>query len=119
MSYLDIAAREGLRLVVGGAQPDDPALGGGLYVRPTLYEDVPATSRLLREEIFGPVLVVIPFDDYDDALRIANDVAYGLSASVFTNESLDGSLFRARYRGGLRLGQRRVSPLSRLRALAA
>jgi acyl-CoA reductase-like NAD-dependent aldehyde dehydrogenase len=84
MNYLDIATQEGLRLVVGGGQPDDPDLGGGLYVRPTLYEDVPATSRLLREEIFGPVLVVVPFDDYDDAIRIANDVDYGLSASVFT-----------------------------------
>jgi len=86
MSYIDIAAQEELRLVVGGVQADDPALSGGLYVRPTLYEDVPATSRLLREEIFGPVLVVVPFEDYDDALRIANDVAYGLSASVFTND---------------------------------
>lgn len=86
MNYLDIAAQEGLRLVVGGGQPDDPALRSGLYVRPTLYEDVPATSRLLREEIFGPVLVVVPFEDFDDALRIANDVAYGLSASVFTKD---------------------------------
>jgi betaine-aldehyde dehydrogenase len=95
MNYIDLAAQEGLRLVVGGGPPEDPALGGGLYVRPTLYEDVPATSRLFREEIFGPVLVVVPFDDYADALRIANDVAYGLSASVFT-ENLSTALSFAR-----------------------
>jgi acyl-CoA reductase-like NAD-dependent aldehyde dehydrogenase len=95
MNYIDIAAQEGLRLVVGGVQPEVPALSGGLYVRPTLYDDVPATSRLLREEIFGPVLVVVPFEDYDDALRIANDVAYGLSASVFT-EDLSTALSFAR-----------------------
>src|ERR1035437_481229 len=95
MNYIDIAAQGGVRLVVGGVQPEAPALSGGLYVRPTLYDDVPATSRLLREEIFGPVLVVVPFEDYDDALRIANDVAYGLSASVFT-EDLSTALSFAR-----------------------
>ncbi len=86
MSYLKVAAEEGLHLVVGGRAPDDPELTGGLFVLPTVYDDVPSSSRLMREEIFGPVLVVVPFDDYGDAIRIANDVAYGLTASVFTRD---------------------------------
>jgi betaine-aldehyde dehydrogenase len=95
MHYIDIAAEEGLRLVVGGVPPDDPALNAGMFLRPTLYDEVPATSRLLHEEIFGPILVVVPFDDYEEALRIANDVAYGLTASVFT-EDLSTALSFAR-----------------------
>jgi acyl-CoA reductase-like NAD-dependent aldehyde dehydrogenase len=55
-------------------------------VRPTLFADVRPDSRLAQEEIFGPVLVAMPFDDYDDALRIANNVRYGLTASVFTRD---------------------------------
>jgi acyl-CoA reductase-like NAD-dependent aldehyde dehydrogenase len=84
VSYLEIAANEGLKLRAGGGPPLDPSLDNGMFIRPTLYGDVPAGSRLLREEIFGPILVAVPFADYDDAVRIANDVAYGLTASVFT-----------------------------------
>jgi acyl-CoA reductase-like NAD-dependent aldehyde dehydrogenase len=85
VSYLNIAREEGLELLAGGGVPTDSSLDGGLYVRPTLFGNVPATSRLLREEIFGPILVVVPFDGYDDAVLIANDVSYGLTASVYTS----------------------------------
>jgi acyl-CoA reductase-like NAD-dependent aldehyde dehydrogenase len=84
--YLEIAADEGLRVLTGGGTSDDPDLQAGMFVRPTLYDDVPASSRLLREEIFGPVLVAVPFTDFDDAMRIANEVAYGLTASVYTSD---------------------------------
>jgi acyl-CoA reductase-like NAD-dependent aldehyde dehydrogenase len=72
--------------VAGGGPVTDPELAGGLFVRPTLFDDVLPSSQLAQEEIFGPVLAVMPFDTYDDALRIANGVAYGLTASVFTRD---------------------------------
>ena len=84
LGYLDVARTEGLRLVTGGGPPEDLRLADGLYIQPTLYDDVPPESRLLREEIFGPVLVVLPFSDYDEAVQISNEVAYGLTASIFT-----------------------------------
>jgi aldehyde dehydrogenase (NAD+) len=71
---------EGARVVVGGGRPAH--LPKGFYVEPTLFADVDNTMSIAREEIFGPVLVVIPFEDDDDAVRIANDNQYGLSGGV-------------------------------------
>jgi acyl-CoA reductase-like NAD-dependent aldehyde dehydrogenase len=73
-------------MVAGGEPIDDPALAGGLFVRPTLFEDVRPDSRLAREEIFGPVLAVLPVASYDEALAVANSVSYGLTASIFTRD---------------------------------
>lgn len=84
--YIEIGKQEGARLVVGGSPPDDPALAAGHFMRPTLFDQVDSTSRIAQEEIFGPVLVAIPFTDYQDAVRIANDVPLGLTASVFTRD---------------------------------
>jgi acyl-CoA reductase-like NAD-dependent aldehyde dehydrogenase len=86
LGYLQLGQDEGARVVAGGGPVSDPALAGGLFVRPTLFDDVLPSSQLAQEEIFGPVLAVMPFDTYDDALRIANGVAYGLTASVFTRD---------------------------------
>jgi betaine-aldehyde dehydrogenase len=86
MRYLDIGRSEGSRVVVGGGPVDDPALQGGMFIRPTLFEDVAPDSRLAQEEIFGPVLAVMPFDTYEHAITIANNVSYGLTASVFTRD---------------------------------
>jgi acyl-CoA reductase-like NAD-dependent aldehyde dehydrogenase len=86
MRYLDIGRQEGARVVVGGGPVDSDGLQGGMFIRPTLFEDVAPDSRLAQEEIFGPVLAVIPFASYDEAIRIANSVAYGLTASVFTKD---------------------------------
>ena len=81
--YIELGIKEGARLVTGG--PQVPAgLEGGNYVTPTLFADVDNTMRIAQEEIFGPVLVVIPYDDEDDAVRIANDSAYGLSGGVWS-----------------------------------
>ncbi len=80
LGYIDSAREEGARVVVGGGRPSH--LEKGYYVEPTLIADVDNSMRVAREEIFGPVLVVIPFDDEDDAVRIANDNEYGLSCSV-------------------------------------
>jgi acyl-CoA reductase-like NAD-dependent aldehyde dehydrogenase len=86
LSYLKLGREEGARVVVGGGPPDDPALAGGMFLRPTLFDDVRPDSRLAQEEIFGPVLAAMPFDTYDEALAIANGVSLGLTASVYTRD---------------------------------
>jgi aldehyde dehydrogenase (NAD+) len=81
--YIDIARRTGLHVAAQGQVGAD-APNGGYYVPPTLLSQVQSDSRLAQEEIFGPVQVVIPFDDEEDALRIANSTDYGLVAGVWT-----------------------------------
>jgi aldehyde dehydrogenase (NAD+) len=80
LGYIDKGVAEGARLVLGGGRPAH--LPTGWYVEPTLFADVTNDMVIAREEIFGPVLVVIPFDDDADAVRIANDNEYGLSGMV-------------------------------------
>jgi aldehyde dehydrogenase (NAD+) len=80
LGYVAKAKQEGARLVTGGGTPSH--LPQGYYVEPTLFADVRNDSTLAREEVFGPVLAVIPFEDDDDAVRIANDSIYGLSGAV-------------------------------------
>ncbi|MBJ8348257.1 aldehyde dehydrogenase family protein [Antrihabitans sp. YC2-6] len=86
LSYIAIGHEEGARLVAGGTRVTDGDLGKGRFVRPTLFADVDPRSRLAQEEIFGPVLAAMPFRTYDQALEIANNVQYGLTASVFTRD---------------------------------
>ena len=83
--YLDIAAADGLAVAAQGTIAGD-APGGGHYVKPTLFADVPPDHRLAREEIFGPVQTVIAFDDEDEAVAIANGTDYGLVAGVWTQD---------------------------------
>ena len=80
LAYIERGRRDGARLVTGGGVPRH--LSKGFYVEPTLFTDVDPDSTVAQEEIFGPVLVVIPFEDDDDAVRIANDSIYGLSGAV-------------------------------------
>ena len=97
--YIDTGQREGARLVLGGtALPD--GVDRGWYVRPTLFADADNTMRIAREEIFGPVLTVIPYDDEDDAIAIANDSDYGLAGAVFTADRERGLGVAARVRAG-------------------
>jgi len=98
-AYIEDGRREGARMVVGGSgQP--PGLGSGWYVRPTLFADVDNGMKIAREEIFGPVLSVIPYRDDDDAVRIANDSDYGLSGSVWTPDAARGLAIARRVRTG-------------------
>jgi 5-carboxymethyl-2-hydroxymuconic-semialdehyde dehydrogenase len=78
--YMDVALDEGARIAAGGA----PIEGDGYFFQPTLFAGADQTMRIAREEIFGPVLTAIPFDDEADAIRIANDVDYGLAGYVWT-----------------------------------
>jgi aldehyde dehydrogenase (NAD+) len=89
LGYIAKGVAEGATLALGGARPAH--LPTGWYVEPTLFTDVDNAMTIAQEEIFGPVLVVIPFDDDDDAVRIANDSDYGLSGGVFSG-SLERSL---------------------------
>jgi acyl-CoA reductase-like NAD-dependent aldehyde dehydrogenase len=84
LSYLELGREEGAELVVGGGPPEDAGLAAGMFVRPTLFDNVRPDSRLAQEEIFGPVLAAMPFETYDEALEIANSVSLGLTASVYT-----------------------------------
>jgi aldehyde dehydrogenase (NAD+) len=80
MGYIESGKADGARLIAGGKVASDK--GGGFFIEPTCFVDVTPDMKIAREEIFGPVLVVIPFEDDDDAVRIANDSDYGLSGSV-------------------------------------
>jgi (Z)-2-((N-methylformamido)methylene)-5-hydroxybutyrolactone dehydrogenase len=84
LSYIEIAKREGARCVLGGGPANPADVGEGWFVKPTIFADVTNKMRIAQEEVFGPVLSVIRFKDEDDAIRIANDVLYGLAAGVWT-----------------------------------
>jgi aldehyde dehydrogenase (NAD+) len=93
LSYIEIGQAEGATLLAGGkARPDK---GAGFFIEPTCFVDVTNTMRIAQEEIFGPVLAVIPFDDDDDAVRIANESEYGLSGGVASGD-LDRAMKVAR-----------------------
>ncbi|MDC3955073.1 aldehyde dehydrogenase family protein [Polyangium jinanense] len=83
-SYVRIGLEEGARLVCGGKRPSDPALASGHFLEPTIFVDVKPSMRIAREEIFGPVLAVLPFDTEEEAIALANDTEYGLAAAVWT-----------------------------------
>jgi betaine-aldehyde dehydrogenase len=84
--YIEIGLGEGANLVVGGEAPDDPTLAGGAYLMPTVFDGVDNDMRIAREEIFGPVVSVIPFDTEEEALRLANATPYGLSGSIWSRD---------------------------------
>jgi acyl-CoA reductase-like NAD-dependent aldehyde dehydrogenase len=86
LGYVALGREEGFTLVSGGGPPEDPALAGGMFVRPTLFDGVDPGSRLAQEEIFGPVLAAMPFETDEQALAIANGVPLGLTASVYTRD---------------------------------
>ncbi|WP_405904151.1 aldehyde dehydrogenase [Streptomyces sp. NBC_00656] len=96
--YISKGIAEGARLVVGGGRPAH--LDQGWYVEPTLFADVDNSMTIAREEIFGPVVVVIPFDDDDDAVRISNDSDYGLHGSVFSADEQRALAIANRLRTG-------------------
>jgi 5-carboxymethyl-2-hydroxymuconic-semialdehyde dehydrogenase len=97
--YMDVARQEGATILVGGDRPPD--LPEGNYFQPTLIVEVHNSMKIAQEEIFGPVLVVIPFKDDEEALRIANDVKYGLAAYVWTRDMARGHRIAEAIESGL------------------
>jgi betaine-aldehyde dehydrogenase len=83
--YIEKGKAEGARMVLGGDTPDFGG-GKGFFINPTIFDDVSSEMTIAREEIFGPVLAVIPFSDEDDAIRIAHETEFGLAAAVWTRD---------------------------------
>ncbi|WP_280199689.1 aldehyde dehydrogenase [Nocardia cyriacigeorgica] len=96
--YIAKGKAEGARLVLGGGRPE--GLDKGWFVEPTIFADVDNASTIAREEIFGPVLSVIPYDTEDEAVALANDSDYGLAGSVWTTDVEHGAEIAARVRTG-------------------
>jgi len=84
LNYIDIAKGEGAKAVLGGARASRPECGNGWFVEPTIFTGVKNSMRIAQEEVFGPVLSVIPFKDEEEAVAIGNDVVFGLAAGVWT-----------------------------------
>ncbi|HEX9235310.1 MAG TPA: aldehyde dehydrogenase family protein, partial [Actinomycetota bacterium] len=97
--YIALGQEEGAKVVVGGSGRP-PGLDRGWYVQPTVFAGVTNDMRIGREEIFGPVVGVIPYDDVDEAVRIANDSDYGLGGSVWTSDPEAGLEVTRRIRAG-------------------
>ena len=84
MEYIDIAKSEGAKTLLGGGKAVRPECGKGWFVEPTIFTGVENNMRIAQEEVFGPVLSVIPFEDEENAIQIANDVEFGLAAGLWT-----------------------------------
>ncbi|MEU5608868.1 aldehyde dehydrogenase [Streptomyces sparsogenes] len=98
LDYIAIGRREGAEVLTGGGRPAAPEKGW--YVEPTLFGDVDNAMRIAREEIFGPVICLLPYGDEDEAVRIADDSDYGLSGSVWTSDVAHGIDIARRIRTG-------------------
>jgi len=101
LNYIEVGRSEGRELLCGGGTYDDEVRTKGNFVQPTVFLDVPADSRLAREEIFGPVLVVQLFDAEEEAIRMANDTLYGLAGAVFTSDGAKAQRVIRRLRAGI------------------
>jgi len=85
LSYIDVGRQDGAECVLGGGRAERPECGDGWFVEPTIFMGVNNKMRIAQEEVFGPVLSIIPFEDEDEAIEIANDVIYGLAAGIWTS----------------------------------
>ena len=101
LKYIDIGRAQGGRLVVGGKPLTDGALADGYFIAPTVFADVQPEMRIAQEEIFGPVLSVMRARDFAEALRLANGVIFGLSASIYTRDLAKAQRFIAESQVGL------------------
>jgi (Z)-2-((N-methylformamido)methylene)-5-hydroxybutyrolactone dehydrogenase len=100
LNYIDIAKQEGARCVTGGVALTGPAYGAGQFIAPTIFVDVTNDMRIAQEEVFGPVLSVIKFKDEEDAIRIGNDIKFGLAAGVWTTSLHRAMLMSERLKAG-------------------
>ena len=86
LGYIEVAKSEGAQCVLGGGKPEARNLSAGWFVQPTIFTQVNNNMRIAREEVFGPILSVIPFADEEEAQAIANDSPYGLAAGLWTSD---------------------------------
>jgi betaine-aldehyde dehydrogenase len=101
LGYIEVGKGEGAELLCGGSQLSDGALGKGNFVAPTIFGGTRPTMRIVREEIFGPVLSVQLFDTEEDAVRVANATDYGLAGGVFTTDGAKGLRVLKQMRAGI------------------
>ena len=87
LQYIALAKAEGARCILGGEPATGPGLSGGQFIQPTIFDDVTSRMRIAQEEVFGPVLSIIGFDDEQEAIRLGNDVSYGLAAGIWTRDA--------------------------------
>jgi aldehyde dehydrogenase (NAD+) len=99
-SYIKKGMQEGAELVTGGVEPPEGAPAGGYYVRPTVFGKVRNDMTIAQEEIFGPVLSIIPYKDEEEAIRIANDTVYGLAGAVWSKDEARAQRVARRIRAG-------------------
>ena len=100
LDYIDIAKGEGAKPVLGGGKAARPECGDGWFVEPTIFTGVRNSMRIAQEEVFGPVLSVIPFKDEEEAIAIGNDVVYGLAAGVWTQNMRRALVMSERLQAG-------------------
>jgi betaine-aldehyde dehydrogenase len=100
MGFIESAHAEGARLVCGGGRPADPALANGWFVEATVFAEVTPSMRLFGEEVFGPVLAVIPWDGEDELIAQVNALEYGLTASIWTRDLVRAHRLAARVESG-------------------
>jgi len=98
--YIDIAGKEGARCVAGGRVLSGPGYGAGQFIEPTIFVDVTNDMRIAQEEVFGPVLSILKFKDEEDAIRIGNDIRFGLAAGVWTTSLHRAMLMSERLKAG-------------------
>jgi len=98
--YVDVGRNEGAKVAAGGSRPKNPNLPGGYYFEPTLLDDVTPDMRVAQEEIFGPVLAIIGFDDVEEAATLANRSQYGLVAGVWTRDINKALALASRIKAG-------------------
>jgi aldehyde dehydrogenase (NAD+) len=98
--YVSVGEKEGAAVAAGGARPSDPPLGQGYYFQPTLLDRVTPDMRVAQEEIFGPVLAMIEFDEIEEAIEIANRSQYGLVAGIWTRDINKAMALASRIKSG-------------------
>lgn len=101
LDYVEVGQKEGATLETGGERFSGDEYGNGHYVSPAVFSDVDNDMRIAQEEIFGPVLAIIPVSDFDDAIELANDTRYGLAAGIVTNDLNEAHEFAERVEAGV------------------